>query len=237
MGAPQTWLYRNLPQYERVPSPIVTSRKRHYDKKARSPNAPPIVVNRIQAVIAVAGIGRVGRTKTGSATDNANRQAVQSVPGQRQIPTGQCLVTNLLAGLRVATAVAGGRSRRSSAHNPLHLHSRQPGQPSPRPPARCRHNTGDARSMHPGPGEITARGETTANRIAWNVAKPAFGHGRPPARRFSTMETAGLECGQTCVRTWAAAFQHYGDSRPGEDTFRTGTERSPACASGCCPSS
>jgi hypothetical protein len=47
-------------------------------------------------------------------------------------------------------------------------------------------NTGNAGPVHPGPGERLARGEVTARRIAWNRAKPGFGHGHVP------IITAGL---------------------------------------------
>ena len=143
------------------------------DKKSRSPNAPPVVVNRVQAVIPIAGIGRIGRTEAGP-TDNADGQAVQSVLGQSPIATGEDLVAYLLVGLEVASTVAGIED-----HTPIILSiliaAGQDHRIGAFPPTAG--NAGNAGPVHPGPGERLARGEVGANRIAWNMAKPAFGHG------------------------------------------------------------
>lgn len=163
------------------------------DKKSGSSNAPPVVVNREQAIVPITGIGRIGRTESGS-TDNADGQAVQSVLGQSQIATNEDLVAYLLVGLRVAPAVAGIKNGMLVIF-PIFIAASQNHRIGARLPAAG--NTGDAGPVYSSSGECLARDEVGANRIAWNMAKSAFRHGSMP------IITTGL-----CTRSpWFSTFR------------------------------
>ena len=152
------------------------------DKKPCPPNTPPVVVNRVQAVVAITGIGRIGRTEPGP-TDNADGQAVQSVLSQRQIATKENLMAYLLTGLRVAPAVAGIKNG-MLVILPIFIAASQNHRIGARPPAAG--DTGNAGPVHPSLGERRARDEVGTNRIARNMAKSALGHG------FMPIMTTGL---------------------------------------------
>ncbi len=153
------------------------------DKKPGPPNVPPVVVNCVQAIVPIAGIWRMGRAEP-CPTDNADRQAVQSVLSQRQIATKENLMAYLPTGLRVTPAVAGIKNGMLVILS-IFIAARQNHRIGTRPSTTG--DTGNAGSVDSSPGERLARDEVGADRMAWNMAKSALGH------RLAGYESRGNE--------------------------------------------
>ena len=142
------------------------------DPKTGSPRLVPVVVHKVQPVVAVPSARRVRRVVAGTPND-PNRKTVQTAICERLVPPAEILVRDLLVGFLGSAAVS-----RVDAHvavvQVVLVTSRQ--DDGVRALARASRDTGLAVSMHASLRQLGARFEAAPQRISWYVTEDRARH-------------------------------------------------------------